>query len=75
MEIIGGVTAVPFGLLVCRIDGREIQITELGENGVVFRTAGSLTDGNGNHEIEVSFYHMAQGRYETVRIGNEGNRR
>lgn len=72
MEIIGGVTAVPFGLLVCRIDGREIQITELGENGVVFRTAGSLADGNGNHEIEVSFYHMAQGRYETVRIGNEG---
>lgn len=31
MEIIGGVTAVPFGLLVCRIGGREIQITELGE--------------------------------------------
>ena len=39
MEIIGGVTAVPFGLLACRIDGREVQITELGENGFAFRTA------------------------------------
>ena len=73
MEIIGGVTAVPFGLLACRIDGREIQITELGENGFVFRTAKAMAEaGNGDHEIEVSFYHMAQGRYETVRIGNEG---
>ena len=42
MEIIGGVTAVPFGLLACRIDGREVQITEIGENGFSLRTAESI---------------------------------
>ena len=69
MEIIGGVTAVPFGLLACRIDGREVQITELGENGFAFRTAESIAmEKNEDHRIEVSFYHMVQGQYETVRI-------
>ena len=69
MEIIGGVTAVPFGLLACRIDGREVQITELGENGFAFRTAEPIAmEKNEDHRIEVSFYHMVQGQYETVRI-------
>ena len=61
MEIIGGVTAVPFGLLACRIDGREVQITELGENGFAFRTAEPIAmRKNEDHRIEVSFYHMVQ---------------
>lgn len=69
MEIIGGVTAVPFGLLACRIDGREVQITEIGENGFAFRTAEPIAmEKNEDHRIEVSFYHMVQGQYETVRI-------
>ncbi len=68
MEIIGGVTAVPFGLLACRIDGREVQITEIGENGFAFRTAEPIAmEKNEDHRIEVSFYHMVQGQYETVR--------
>lgn len=67
MEIIGGVTAVPFGLLACRIDGREVQITELGK-WVRFPDCRAVSKRKNEITVEVSFYHMFQGQYETVRI-------
>ena len=39
MQIKNAVSMIPYGLLSGIVDGQEVRITQLGENGFVFRMA------------------------------------
>ena len=42
MQIKNAVSMIPYGLLSGIVDGQEVRITQLGENGFVFRMANRL---------------------------------
>ena len=53
MQIKNAVSMIPYGLLSGIVDGQEVRITQLGENGFVFRMANQAEK---IHEIWLQFF-------------------
>lgn len=49
---------IPYGLLSGIVDGQEVRITQLGENGFVFRMANQAEK---IHEIWLQFFRKMEG--------------
>ena len=60
---IQGVSMLPFGLVAGFAGEKEIRITELADNGFVFRTAEKIAD---PELFRVCFYHYPKLKYEQV---------
>ena len=69
MRIKQAVSMIPYGLLAGIVDGREVRITELGENGFVFRMAERVDK---IQEISLQFYVESENCYRKIEIsGNQ----
>lgn len=62
---IQGVSMLPFGLIAGFAGEKEIRITELADNGFVFRTAEKIAD---PELFRVCFYHYPKLKYEQVEL-------
>ena len=62
---IQGVSMLPFGLVAGFAGEKEIRITELADNGFVFRTAEKIAD---PELFRVCFYHYPKLKYEQVEL-------
>ena len=62
---IQGVSMLPFGLVAGFAGEKEIRITELADNGFVFRTAEKIAD---PEMFRVCFYHYPKLEYEQVEL-------
>ena len=62
---IQGVSMLPFGLVAGFAGEKEIRITELADNGFVFRTAEKIAD---PELFRVCFYHYPNLKYEQVEL-------
>lgn len=58
MQIKNAVSMIPYGLLSGIVDGQEVRITQLGENGFVFRMANQAGK---IHEIWLQFFRKMEG--------------
>lgn len=60
---LNGVENIPSGLVTCHIDGREVRILELSNEGFVVRTAEEL-----NHisHVQVNFFQFEESRYTEI---------
>lgn len=56
---------IPYGLLSGIVDGQEVRITQLGENGFVFRMANQAEK---IHEIWLQFFSQNGGCYKKLLI-------
>ena len=65
MELINGISMIPFGLLAGFMNEKEIRITELAEEGFRFRLAEKLT---APESFSVCFYDMETGDYNEIRL-------
>lgn len=65
MQIKNGVSMIPYGLLAGIVDGQEVRITQLGENGFQFR----MTEKKENiREIRLQFFVEREHCYREIRI-------
>lgn len=62
-----GISMIPFGLLSGFMDGKEIRIIELAEEGFRFRLAEKAAS---TESFFVCFYDMEQADYHEIEIGN-----
>ena len=60
-----GVPMIPFGLLAGFVGKKEVQITELSEEGFAFRTAKKIP---GPEKIRLCFYDLKKTDYEEMTI-------
>jgi len=58
---------IPFGLLAGSVEGKEVRITELAEEGFAFRTAKKIP---GSEMIRLCFYDLKKTDYEELVIQN-----
>ena len=58
---------IPFGLLAGSVEGKEVRITELSEEGFAFRTAKKIP---GSEMIRLCFYDLKKTDYEELVIQN-----
>ena len=65
MQIKNAVSMIPYGLLSGIVDGQEVRITQLGENGFVFRMANQAEK---IHEIWLQFFSQNGGCYKKLLI-------
>ena len=65
MQIKNAVSMIPYGLLSGIVDGQEVRITQLGENGFVFRMANQAEK---IHEIWLQFFSRNEGCYKKLLI-------
>ena len=65
MQIKNAVSMIPYGLLSGIVDGQEVRITQLGENGFVFRMANQAEK---IHEIWLQFFSRNGGCYKKLLI-------
>lgn len=65
MQIKNGVSMIPYGLLAGIVDGQEVRITQLGENGFQFRMADKKEN---IREIRLQFFVEREHGYREIRI-------
>ena len=71
MRIKQAVSMIPYGLLAGIVDGREVRITELGENGFVFRMAERVDK---IQEISLQFYVESENCYRKIELGQSSEK-
>lgn len=62
---LNGVEKIPSGLVTCQIDGREVRILELSNEGFVIRTAEELACIT---QVQVNFFLFQDSRYEEIQL-------
>lgn len=62
---LNGVEKIPSGLVTCQIDGREVRILELSNEGFVIRTAEDLACIS---QVQVNFFQFQDSRYEEIQL-------
>ena len=62
---LNGVEKIPSGLVTCQIDGREVRILELSNEGFVIRTVQEL---DCRSKIQVNFFQFEESRYEEIQL-------
>ena len=65
MQIKNAVSMIPYGLLAGIVDGQEVRITQLGENGFQFRMAEKKEN---IREIQLQFFVEREHCYREIRI-------
>ena len=62
---LNGVEKIPSGLVTCQIDGTEVRILELSNEGFVIRTAEELACIS---KVQVNFFQFQESKYEEIQL-------